>query len=185
MTFAPAFGGTKTIYMMATSDEGAATDLQAAGTWTVPGGAVVTANSVTPSSGSGSSGAFTFQYGDTAGATDLASTYAWFNTTGSATSVASCLVRYDEAANTVSLLNDAATQWTTGTLGAAGTLQNSQCSVTLGGSTTVVRAGNLLTWRLAMTFKTAFAGSKAVYMYADNGQGATSGLQLRGFWTVP
>jgi hypothetical protein len=48
-----------------------------------------------------------------------------------------------------------------------------------------VRAGNLLTWRLAMTFKTAFAGSKAVYMYADNGQGATSGLQLRGFWTVP
>jgi hypothetical protein len=168
--------------MLAATDEGAATDLQAAGTWTVPGGAVVTANSVTPSSGSGSIGTFSFQYGDTAGATDIASTIAWFGTN---TTAASCLVRYDNAANTVSLLNDAATQWTTGTLGAAGTLQNSQCSVTLGSSTTVVRIGNLLSWRLAMTFKTAFTGSKAIYMYAGNGHGATSGLQLRGTWTVP
>jgi len=167
---------------MATTDEGAATDLQAAGTWTIPGGPVVTAVSVTPSSGSGSSGAFTFQYGDTAGATDISSTFAWFATT---TTAGSCLVRYDKAANTVSLLNDAATQWTTGTLGVAGTIQNSQCSVTLGSSTTVTPVGNVLSWRLAMTFKTAFRGAKSVYMYADNGRGSTSGLQLRGAWTVP
>jgi len=182
VTFAPAFGGTKTIYMMAGTDEGAATDLEAAGTWTIPGGPVVTAVSVTPSSGSGASGAFTFQYGDTAGAADISSTLAWFATT---TTAGSCLVRYDKAANTVSLLNDAATQWTTGTLGAAGTIQNSQCSVTLGSSTTVVRVGNVLSWRLAMTFKTAFSGAKAVYMYADNGRGSASGVQLRGTWTVP
>ena len=67
----------------------------------------------------------------------------------------------------------------------AGTLQNSQCSVTLGSSTTVARVGNVLSWRLAMTFKPTFRGTKAVYMYADNGRGATSGLQLRGVWTVP
>jgi hypothetical protein len=182
VAFAPAFGGTKAIYMMATTDEGAATDLQAAGTWTIPGGPVVTAVSVTPSSGSGSSGAFTFQYGDTAGATDISSTFAWFATT---TVAGSCLVRYDKAANTISLLNDAATQWTTGTLGVAGTIQNSRCSVTLGSSTTVVPVGNVLLWHLAMMFKPAFTGTKAVDMYAENGQGVASGLQLRGLWTVP
>ena len=184
VTFASSFAGNKTIYMMAATDEGAATDLQAAGTWTVPVGGV-TANSVTPSSGSGSIQTFTLAYGDALGATDLATTLAWFSGAGTGSGAASCVVRYEKATNAVSLLNDAGTQWTTRTLGLLGTLQNSQCVVTLGGSTTVTRSGNVLTWRLAMAFKTAYRGTKSTYMYADNGRGAASGLQMRGTWTVP
>ena len=92
---------------------------------------------------------------------------------------------FNRPANTVSLLNNAGTAWTTAAIGSVGSLQNSQCTIALGGSTTAVPSGNVLTLNLALTFKTAFAGAKNVILYAANAGGTNSGLQVRGTWTVP
>jgi hypothetical protein len=139
---------------------------------------------VTPSTGTGSAQTFALRYSDSAGATDLSSAIAWFS--ASATSAASSsAVLYDRAANAVLLLNDAGSQWTSTALGSAGTLQNSQCTITLGSSTTVVASGNTLTWNLAVTFAPAFGGTKTIYMMATTDEGAATDLQAAGTWTVP
>ena len=55
---------------------------------------VVTADTVAPASGSGASQTFALQYGDTAGATDLAETWVWFNATFAANAANSCMAYY-------------------------------------------------------------------------------------------
>ena len=88
---------------------------------------VPSAVSVTPYSGSGATQTFTLEYSDTTGAASLNQVYAWFNTQDAANN--SCELYYNAASNQINLLNDAATAWLTATLGAATTLQNSQCSL--------------------------------------------------------
>jgi glucose/arabinose dehydrogenase len=186
MTFKPAFAGTKNIYMYVANASGMNSGLQTRGTWTATGGAtVVTADSVTPASGSGTSQLFAARYSDTAGATDIATAVVLFNGTSSTSAANGCVMYLNRPGNTLSLLNDAATTWTTAAIGSAGTLQNSQCTITLGASTTVTTAGNVLTLNLAMTFKPAFTGPKNVLLYGASAGGMDSGLQQRGTWTVP
>jgi hypothetical protein len=145
---------------------------------------VVTADSVTPNAGSGSSQTFAFQYSDTAGATDLSTSWAWINASFAASSANSCLFYYTRATNTLALLNDTAAGYLTGTVGSGGTLQNTQCAIALGGSTAVA-SGNSLTLNLPITFAPSFAGAKMIFMFAINGTGTSSGWQSRGAWTVP
>ena len=72
MTFNSAFSGSRNIYLDAAETEGANSGWQTRGTWTVPGTALsLTADLVTPNSGSGVSQAFALQYSDTAGASSL------------------------------------------------------------------------------------------------------------------
>jgi len=185
MTFKAAFGGAKNIYMYAANASGANSGWNDRGDWTVPVvNAVVTADSVTPASGSGATQTFALQYSDTLGATDLSTTWVWFNATFAATSANSCMLYYDRAAARLNLLNDAGSVWSGGSLGAASVLQNNQCSVNLAGSSASL-VGNALTLNLAMTFKPAFGGAKNVYMYGTNAGGSNSGWQDRGDWTVP
>jgi hypothetical protein len=92
------------------------------------------------------------------------------------------MLYYSRATNVLNLLNDAGTAWTSMTVGAAGTLQNSQCSVDLS-QTTGTPSGNNLTLSLPVTFKPAYAGAKQVWMFAAGGAGS-SGWQQRGSWTV-
>jgi hypothetical protein len=181
LTFKPAYAGAKNVYMYA-ADASTNSGWQTRGTWTATAGAaVVTADSVTPSSGSGSTQTFALQYSDTAGASSLSTAWVWFSATfGSAAN--SCMAYYDRAATTLYLINDAGTQWLPGTPGAATTLQNSQCSINLTG-TSVVLASNTLTLNLALTFKPAYAGAKNVYMYAADAS-TNSGWQTRGTWTA-
>jgi probable HAF family extracellular repeat protein len=184
MTFKPAFGGAKNVYMYAANRSGANSGWNDRGDWTVPVvTAVVTADSVTPASGSGTTQTFALQYSDTLGAADLSTTWVWFNATFSNNSSNSCMLYYNRAAGQINMLNDAGTTWMPGTLGSATTLQNNQCSINLG-SSSVVLAGNTLTLNLAMTFKPAYAGAKNVYMYATNGT-INSDWNDRGDWTVP
>ena len=145
----------------------------------------MTADSVTPASGSGWSRLFAARYSDTAGATDIATAVVLFNGTSSTSAANGCAMYLNRPANTLSLLNDAGTAWTTAAIGSAGALQNSQCIVTLGAGTTVTTAGNVLTLNLSMAFKAAFAGPKNVFLYGASAGGMDSGLQLRGTWTVP
>jgi hypothetical protein len=185
MTFKTAFAGAKYIYMYGADVSGPNSGWQQLGTWTVPSGIVaVTANSVTPSSGSLASQAFALQYSDTSGAASVQLVYAYFNTTLASSASNSCFLSYNIAANQISLLNDAGAAWMTATPGAGTTLQNSQCSLNVA-ATTVALNGITLTLNLAMTFKPAFAGAKNIYMYGADVSGPNSGWQQLGTWTVP
>jgi glucose/arabinose dehydrogenase len=186
LTFKPTFAGAKTVYMLAANATGMNSGLQARGTWSATaGGTILTADSVTPSSGTGASQLFAAKFSDTAGAAGITAAFVWFTSPSAPSLANSCMTFYNRAANTLSLLNSAGTAWTTAALGSAGTLQNNQCIVTLGGSSTAVTAGNMLTLNVAMTFKPAFAGAKSVILYAANTAGMNSGFQIRGSWTVP
>jgi hypothetical protein len=186
LIFNAAYAGTKNIYMYAAKASGQNSGWQQRGTWTVPPGAapVVTADSVTPNTGTGASTVFALQYSDTAGFADLSTTWVWVNATFATSAANSCLVYYNRATNLVWLLNDAGTQWTSGSVPAAGTLENTQCTISLAGST-VQHSGNTLTLNLAMTFTAAYAGTKNIFMYAANATGQSSNWQLRGAWNVP
>jgi len=184
MTFKPAFAGAKNTYMFAENAAGSNSGWQTRGTWTVPGGGVisVTADSVAPASGSGAAQAFVLAYSSTAGATNLSTAWAWFNATFAATGASSCLTYYDRPANSVFLLDDTGTIWSSGVIGSGTTLQNSQCSIALSGSSASTN-GNTLTVTLAITFKASFNGAKNIYMFGTNGT-VNSGWQDRGDWTV-
>jgi hypothetical protein len=149
----------------------------AAGTPRMP-----TADSATPATGSGATQVFALKYSDNYGSDDLKQAWVWFNATFAASSANSCMVYYDRPTNLLWLLNNAGTAWDSAILGAATTLQNSQCAVAVGSSGTI-DSGSTLTLNLAMTFKPAFVGPKNVFMYGTNGT-QNSGWQDRGDWTV-
>ena len=93
------------------------------------------------------------------------------------------MLYYNSASNQINLLNDATTAWLSATLGAAATLQNSQCSLNVA-TATVAPSGNTLTLNLTVTFLPAFAGAKNIYLHAVDMSGANSGWQQLGAWTV-
>jgi len=179
ISFATSFIGVKNVYMLAADAGGASSGWQQRGTWTVPT-VVVTADSVSPGSGVGVTGAFTLHYSDSFGAADIPSARARFGTSN--VGPGTCTASYNPVTNAVALLNDAGTSSSTGTLG-SGTLSNSQCTLNLASSSASSSGANL-TLLLNITFAPAFVGSKNVYMLAKSNAGPSSGWQLRGTWTV-
>ena len=184
MTFLPAYAGAKNIYMYAADVSGSNSGWQQLGTWTVPGGSGPAAVSVTPNSGSIASQTFALQYSDTAGAASLQTVFVYVTAALVNPASHSCLLYYSVATNQINLAQDSGAAFLTATPGAATTLQNSQCSLNVAG-TSVVRNGNTLTLNLPMTFLPAYAGAKNIYMYAADVSGSNSGWQQRGTWTVP
>jgi glucose/arabinose dehydrogenase len=182
ITFAPGFAGAKSVLLYAANTAGASSGWPVRGTWTVPAtgpAPAVTADSVIPASGSGASQTFALQFSDATGAVNLSTTYVLFSGSGGG----SCLVFYNRPSNALGVLNDAGTQYQSGTAGAAGTLANSRCAVTLA-STSAVVIGTTLTLNLATTFAAPFAGAMNIYLYAANAAGLNSGWQNRGAWTA-
>lgn len=183
MSFTSAYAGAKNVYLWASDSSGANTGWRQLGTWTVPGTSAPSAVSVTPNSGSAMSQTFAMLYSDTAGAASLQQLYVLIGSS-LASEASSCVMFYNPAANQINLLNDNVTAWLTGTPGATTTLQNSQCAVSLSG-TTVTRSGNNLTLNLAMSFTAPYAGTKNVYLWASDSSGANTGWRQLGTWTVP
>src|ERR1035438_10086984 len=136
--------------------------------------------SVTPNTGSGSSGTFAFAFTDPNGATDISSTQMDVGATLSSTGA--CYFYYARGANGIYLATDAGAWQGPLTIGSAGTLQNSQCSVNVGASS-VSASGNTLTLSLALTFTAGFTGAKNVYMEVQNAT-QVSGWSAQGTWTV-
>jgi hypothetical protein len=185
LTFKAAFAGPKNVYLNAQDSGGLWSNWQQLGTWTVPipGNLPPTNISVTPSSGSGSSQTFSFLFSDPNGYADLSTVYMALNAT--LTWPNACYTYYDRTANALWLLNDAANLWLGPvTPGAATTLQNSQCSM-VGAGSSVSGSGNNLTVNVAMTFKAAFAGTKNIYLNAQDTGGLWSNWQQLGTWTAP
>jgi hypothetical protein len=136
--------------------------------------------SVTPSSGSGSSQTFAFAFSDPNGATDIVSTQMVID--ASLTTTASCYFYYSLVSNAIYLANDAGAWQGYLTVGTSGTMQNSRCAVN-GGASSVSISGNNLTLNLALSFTTAFAGAKNIYMEVQNAT-QDSGWAQGGTWTV-
>src|SRR5262249_39199715 len=155
-----AFDGAKNVYMEvknASHDSG----WTLMGTWTVGSGGQTASPpvpvSVTPNTGSGMSHTFAFAFSDPNGATDIVSAQMDINAT--LTVPNACYLFYIRAANTIYLASDSGVWQGPLTIGSAGTLQNSQCSVNSTNSS-VTAVGNTLTVNLALSFKAAFSGSK-------------------------
>jgi hypothetical protein len=85
--------------MYAQNATGANSGWQDRGDWTVPAGQtpVVTADSVTPNNGTGTTQTFTLAYSDTAGATDLGQLWVWVNETFAPSAANSCMLYYVRA----------------------------------------------------------------------------------------
>jgi large repetitive protein len=183
MSFKPGYAGAKNIYGFAQTNIGAVTDWQQAGTWTILAGTLLSADAVTPNSGSGSFGTFSAQYTDQFGISDLAFVYLKFDTdsTGAA---ATCMIRYEHATGRLALRDDAGTWMTGRTFAQGGTQQNSQCEISISGSSASVD-GHTLTLTVPFTFTPAYSGAKNIYSYASNVVGAFTDWQPRGTWTIP
>jgi hypothetical protein len=184
VTFKPAYAGAKNIYLNAIDIPGAISGWQQLGTWTVTNTTgTPAAVSVMPNSGSGATQTFALEYSDTAGTTSLQQIWVYFNATLANPASNACLLYYSAATNQVSLLSDSGTTWQAATLGAATTLQNSQCSINVAIST-VVFSGNTLTWNAAMSFKSAYAGQRNIYLHAIDVSETASAWQQLGTWNI-
>ena len=137
--------------------------------------------SSTPSSGTGSTQAFTFVFSDPAGFSTISQ--AQFEIYPVAGTGPQCAGYFNVAANSVYLMNDAQNQWLGPlTLNASGSIQNSQCILNSAGSS-VTGSGNNLSLTISFTFQAAFDGAKAISLYANSGS-LSSGWVTAATWTV-
>ena len=137
--------------------------------------------SVTPNSGTGITQTFSLVYSDPNGVSDLKNTRVLFNASVSAGSA--CYVTYSPATNQMFLYTDAGTSTSAAvTPGSSATTSNSQCTLNGAGSS-FSTSGNNLTLNVSLTFSSAFAGTKNVYMYATGNLGTTVGWTQKGTWT--
>jgi hypothetical protein len=169
--------GNRNVYMDAY--DGADSGWSQKGTWTVSYGPPSPV-SVTPSSGSGLSQTFGFVFSDSRGYSAISTAAVVVNATLSGNTA--CYVLYYQSSNNIFLANNTGSGWLGPvTLGQSGGLQNNQCTVSAAASS-VSGSGTNLTLNLALTFQTAFAGNKNVYMDVYDGQ--DSGWLQKGTWTV-
>lgn len=147
-----------------------------------------TVGAVTPStltSAAGVAQTFRAVYGDADGYTNLK--FAEFLVSPTGGRANAILVRYFRQSNRIRLYNDAGTALLAGSCapGAVAVLQNSQGRVICRGSL-ATGAGTSLVLRLRIIPKAAFAGPtpKQLRTRAIDDANATSGLRLRGTWTI-
>jgi hypothetical protein len=136
-----------------------------------------TADSVTPSAGSGSSQVFTAVYSDSGGAGLLRNQYLLINSGLSA--AGACMIQVSPLG--AYLMNDAGSAYT-GPVSPGGSLANSQCTLNGAGSS-VSNVGNSSTVTLAIAFSSSFAGVKNIFSYAADAT-IGSGWQNRGTFMV-
>jgi hypothetical protein len=181
VSFPATFTGAKGVYAYAQTIGGLGSGWQTLGTWNVmqqPPQVV----SVTRSSGTGSSGTFSFTFSDANGASDLSLVQALIN--GTFSGAPACYVSVATTSGLLWLFNDGGTALLGPIqLGAAGAVQNGQCTVN-GAESTLVVGGNTLTLNLAVSFPPAFVGSKSIYGYAQTIAGQGSGWRTLGTWNV-
>ena len=94
-----------------------------------------------------------------------------------------CWIYYDRGSSTIWLASDNTSTWSSVALGSSAVIQNSQCSVT-GSGASVSASGTSFTVKIPITFKTAFKGTKNIFMDANNSNGTSTSLVSEGTWTV-
>jgi hypothetical protein len=134
-----------------------------------------------PNYGNGFTQTFTFSYYSQGGADWLSDVRVVVNTTLSP--VNACYVQYVRANNTLYLFNDAY-NGLAGQLvvGSAGTMSNSQCTISGSGSSAIA-SGNTLTLNLTLTFAQSFLDPKTIWGLAIDQGDLNSGWVQMGTWT--
>jgi YVTN family beta-propeller protein len=135
--------------------------------------------SVTPNPASGLTVTFALTYTDLYGASDLGLVGVVFNSQVALAN--SCTVFYAPSTNLIYLYNDAGTGWSSVAPG-AGTLTNSQCTITRIG-TSVATSGNNLTLNLSVTVSPTYTGKHGVFMRAQDNRDSKSGWVNKGTWS--
>jgi len=187
VTFTNTFSGNKVVYAAAHDAQGGNTGWVVMGVRGVPPLPSTFPNplGMSPSSGNALASTITFTYQDQSSATNLETVWALINT--AIDGRGACYVAYYRPGNQVYLFpdNGDGTQASSMVLSGANTIGNSQCTISAQGSA-VEASGNRLTVTLPITFKTAFAGFKGVWLAAQTLGGAeTSAWQALGAWSVP
>src|SRR5208337_95313 len=137
--------------------------------------------SVTPSSGTATTQAFVFTASSAAGYQNIA----WIQVIiGTSASPANCYFDYIAANKYLYLDNNAGSAWVgSGILGTSGTLQNSQCQISLATSS-ASGAGSNLTLDLNITSLSGWAGTQTINMATGDNAGLGTSWQVMGTWTV-
>lgn len=133
-----------------------------------------------PPGASGHRQVFTFTWSDPQGYASIGSLQVKFTNTQSTAN--SCWMRFDQAASTIYLRNNAGTEMAAAPLGAGAAVQNSQCAV-YPAETTISGSGNQLTLVLSMGFFTSYSGAQSIWMEANNGADSGWG-NAKGTYTV-
>ena len=191
ITFKPAFGGNKIVYLAARDSVQNNTGWQALGVWQVPftPSGTISVGSLNPARGAGASGtaqAFTLALADGKGAADIGIVNLLVNNFLDGRQA--CYLAYVASSNTLLLVDDAGDAGGpfagNMVLNGGGTIQNSQCSANGAGSSAVL-SGNLLTLTLNVAFKASFAGNRILYAAGrDAAGGNNTGWQAMGTFTV-
>src|SRR5262249_15066447 len=151
------------------------------GTWTGTL-AAPTVVSLTPNTGGGTTQAFSAVVSDPNGLADLRTIHLLFSPSV-ANQVSQCSIFYTPGTNQLNLFTDANTTLSAPlTPGAAGTVSNSQCTLSGPGSSFSM-AGNNFTLNVAVTFKAAFTGLKNVFVFGGALNVTNSGWVQKGTWT--
>jgi hypothetical protein len=183
-TFQPGFTDLQNNFMLADDVvNNLSSDLQNRGSWTPAPITGPLAVSVTPSSGSGlGPQTFSYLYSDTSGYQSIYLVQTILNST--ANWPGSCGTMYIAASSSLYLISDDGSSWMGPlTIGQAGTLQNSQCTLNAGASSASGSGTNLMV-NLALTFQPGFTDLQNNFMLAnDVANNLTSGFQKRGSWT--
>lgn len=136
---------------------------------------------MSPSEGSGTSGTFAFSFSDSAGWQDLGVLNVLIN--GALDGRKACYLAYSVASKTLVLVGDVGDAGGpyagSVTLGSAGTVQNSQCGVSL---ISAVGNGTDLTLTLGISFKPGLSGNLIHYVAARDSAQNNSGWQASGVW---
>jgi hypothetical protein len=136
---------------------------------------------VSPSSGTGVAGTFTFNLSHASGSSAIVNAAFLFN--ASYSFPGGCYVYYDRASNLIFLYRDAGSVWMPVTPGAAATVDNGMCSLH-GTGLTVTSTTNALTLNIPVTFAAAFAGTKLVFANANDSAGLGADWPQIGTWNI-
>lgn len=184
ITFKSPFAGMKNIYLYGADTDGTInTGWVQRGTYSVSfAGAppVPSADSVSPSSGSGLGQTFSFTFSDSQNAANLSGAAILIAPSFVATN--SCYLVYDRNRNTIQLEWDNMSGASAKPIGSGVQLENSQCTI---GAASVASTALTNTITVAITFKNAFNGLKNIYLYgADNDGSINTGWVQKGTYTV-
>jgi len=144
------------------------------------GGGIPVTVSASPSSGTQGTAAYTFVFSDTAGYQSINVANVLIN--DFIDGRVACYIAIVPSSSAVYLVDDqgdAGGPYQGMTLPGSSVIQNSQCSIAGSGSS-ISGSGTTLTVTLVITFKTAFAGNRILYMAAREAAGANSGWQAMG-----
>jgi len=181
LIFAAGFGGNKVVYLAARDLAGGNSGWQALGVWQVtftPAGtiAVVSLIAARGAAASGTAQTLTATLTDSQGAGDFGVVNVLVNNFIDGRSA--CYLAYAAASNSLLLVDDAGDAggpFAGGMVlnGTAGTIQNSQCSVSGVGSS-AVKSGNMLKLTLNVTFQAALTGNRVVWVAGRDGVGGNN-----------